>query len=74
MIIIITNQTLEKYKTELKKHFSFKVWGVSVHIFYGGWAVTSFLGCAALAKAFKIWGRPGDHPKQKQHTVTTLIQ
>ena len=36
MIIIITNQNLEKYKTEFKQRFGFTVWGVSVFIFYGG--------------------------------------
>ena len=38
MIIIITNQNLEKYKTDFKKHVVFSLWGVSIFIFYGGWA------------------------------------
>ena len=38
MIIIITNQILEKYKTDLKQHLFLTCWGVKVYIFYGGMA------------------------------------
>ena len=38
MIIIITNQFLEKYKTNLKKHLFLKLRGVKIYIFYGGMA------------------------------------